>query len=124
MTIERLAEIGRAVEDEITGCLLWRGQTTRAGFVADRRAYVIAFEIGNGPVPDGRIVRHRCDQPGCFAPAHLYAGTPATNVRDAWSRGRSRGFVSYSREERKARGVGWPDSARQTAAANRAGRLG
>ena len=42
-----------------------------------------AFELFNGPVPPGQQVCHRCDNPPCCNPAHLFLGTPSDNVQDA-----------------------------------------
>jgi len=103
-TIERMAEVGLAVRTD-DGCLLWRGQRERAGYVRQERAYVIAFVIVNGPVPDGMEVCHRCDTPGCFEPTHLFAGTHGDNMRDASGKKRLGGSVTWTREQRLAAGL-------------------
>lgn len=51
---------------------------------AHRRAY----EIFVGEIPDGMCVLHRCDNPGCAKPAHLFLGTQADNVKDMIGKGR------------------------------------
>ena len=61
---------------------LLRGQNGR--IYAHRAAWVIA----NGPIPDGLILRHACDNPACCNPAHLLLGTYQDNVNDAVSRRR------------------------------------
>lgn len=55
------------------------------------QAHRWAFEQANGPIPNGLIVRHACDNPACVNPAHLQLGTQQDNVDDMWHRGR--GFV-------------------------------
>ncbi len=35
-----------------------------------------------GPIPDGWVIRHKCDNPRCINPAHLVPGTKAANTRD------------------------------------------
>lgn len=41
-----------------------------------------------GKLPNGIWVLHRCDNPPCVNPFHLYAGTPLDNARDCTQRGR------------------------------------
>ena len=52
------------------------------------RANRYAWESAFGPIPDGMIVRHICDNPRCCRIGHLVIGTQADNLRDARLKGR------------------------------------
>lgn len=49
-----------------------------------------------GDIPDGMHVCHRCDNPSCVRPSHLFVGTPKDNVGDMIAKGRK---VSRSGED-------------------------
>lgn len=53
------------------------------------RAHRFAFEVAQiGFIPEGMNILHKCDNPSCCNPRHLYAGTQFDNVRDMDTRGR------------------------------------
>jgi hypothetical protein len=79
-------------------CHLWIGTTVGHGHGQVRRpggkrdmAHRVAWEMVNGPVPPGMWVLHKCDNPPCVNPAHLYIGNHADNTRDMVARGRAAG---------------------------------
>ena len=69
------------------------------GICSYKYQHVIAWEMHNAePVPEGMVVMHSCDNPGCFNPNHLSVGTPTENTQDSISKGR---FKSVPPPERK-----------------------
>lgn len=52
------------------------------------RAHRVAWILTHGPIPNGLHVLHRCDNPPCCNPGHLFLGTDADNVADKVSKGR------------------------------------
>lgn len=59
----------------------------------------VAWMLSFGPIPDGLWVLHRCDNPPCCNPRHLFLGTCGDNVRDCIAKGRG----NRARGERSAR---------------------
>lgn len=78
-------------------CWPWVGRyTSSAGYGiirygdGDRFAHRESFRRCRGLIVDGLWVLHRCDNPPCCNPAHLFLGTCRDNVRDSMSKGRRR----------------------------------
>jgi hypothetical protein len=76
-------------------CWPWNGTLTRRGYgVISRgtgtqiRAHRVSYVLEHGPIPDGLLVRHTCDNPRCVNPKHLLVGTNYDNAQDAVGRGR------------------------------------
>lgn len=78
-------------------CWLWTGSTNYAGYgvfypqkhrsiLAHRRAYAQTY----GKLSDDVCVLHKCDNPPCVNPDHLFAGTRGDNIMDMVSKGRNR----------------------------------
>jgi hypothetical protein len=49
----------------------------------------VAWELVNGPIPPGLFACHKCDNPPCFNPFHIFLGTSADNAQDMADKGRS-----------------------------------
>lgn len=81
------------------GCWEWTGARARNrwGFEHGRfrlptghaYAHRISWMLTNGPIPAGQCVLHRCDNPPCVRPDHLFLGTNDENMADMVAKGRA-----------------------------------
>jgi len=54
----------------------------------NEQAHRVAWKLTNGPIPDGLLGCHKCDNVLCCNPAHLFLGTPKQNTDDMLAKGR------------------------------------
>lgn len=83
------SKVDRRGPDE---CWPWLAakSATRYGVFDKTRAHRVAYALTHGLIPEGRIVCHRCDNPPCCNPAHLWLGTPKDNTADMVAKGRAK----------------------------------
>jgi hypothetical protein len=86
-------------KDEVTGCWNWTGQINNYGYAMvsfntpnKRRttttAHRASYQTFVGPVQWDQVVCHRCDNPLCINPDHLFIGTQLENMEDMVAKGR------------------------------------
>lgn len=88
--------------DKTKSCWLWRGSTANDGrgqFRIDKtmKASRVSFELFRHKIPSKLWVLHKCDNPACVNPKHLFLGTHQDNIDDMVAKGRStRGERNFS----------------------------
>lgn len=82
------------------GCWEWTAGVTHFGHGrirltiepkrhANAMAHRVSYELHHGPIPAGKLVLHKCDNPKCVRPDHLELGDHTKNARDRSARGRN-----------------------------------
>ena len=80
--------------DKSGDCWVWTAALLKTGYGCLRinrkttRAHRVAYELSVGPIPNGALLRHTCDNRRCVKPEHLLPGTFKDNNQDALDRGR------------------------------------
>jgi hypothetical protein len=75
-------------------CWIWTGSKTGEGYGSLRvgartvGTHRFSWVIENGSIPKGLSVLHRCDNPSCVRPSHLFLGTQKDNMQDCMAKGR------------------------------------
>lgn len=76
-------------------CWPWTANCDRDGYGRmsvkgkQARAHRISYQINRGPIPNGLNVLHKCDNPRCVNPKHLFLGTNGDNMADKTRKGRA-----------------------------------
>ncbi len=94
------------------GCWLWIGSMTRGNYGIIRptrsrkmlRVHRVSWIIHKGPIPAGLCVLHKCDNPPCVNPDHLFLGTLKDNTQDMLRKNRT---VRYLRKGERSGKLTW-----------------
>ena len=102
------ARLFKHIEFKPNGCWEWTGAKNKPGygrmkvngkFLSPHR---VAYVLFRGSIPENNDVCHKCDNPPCFNPDHLFAGTRSDNMMDCSNKGRRKPIPI----EKMARGSG------------------
>ncbi|WP_443700146.1 HNH endonuclease signature motif containing protein [Pseudomonas sp.] len=86
------------------GCWIWKGGMKGGQYGAFHVengksvfAHRFSYEIHIGEIQPGNVICHRCDNPSCVNPDHLFSGTQAVNMKDRDRKGRqNKGVAQHS----------------------------
>ena len=94
----------RTIETE-DGCLIWQGAVNSDGYArvawkgsGNGKLHRIVYELTTGEDIEGKVIRHKCDNPLCINPEHLTIGSHTDNMRDRDERERH-GKAKLTHEE-------------------------
>lgn len=77
-------------------CWIWIGEKNAEGYGKLRVAgkyvqahrFMMTIILKFKPIPKDMLVCHRCDNPSCVRPDHLFMGTSSDNAKDAYHKGK------------------------------------
>lgn len=82
--------------NKTNACWVWTGAVSDKGYGSfgiggkTTSTHRFSYELAYGPIPQGMFVCHRCDNPPCCRPDHLFLDTAKGNARDMVAKGRAR----------------------------------
>lgn len=104
--------LDRIIKDLGTGCWNWTAYKNKDGYAFGGKNVALcrstkevlihraSYVFYKGAIPAGLYVLHRCDNPSCVNPDHLFLGTHQDNMNDMWNKERRR--IKYGEESHRA----------------------
>lgn len=95
-------------EPHASGCVLWTGPKISTGYgnikidSKNYKAHRVSWQERRGPIPYGKHVLHKCDNPSCINPDHLFIGTHDENMSDKVAKNRQAKGVQHSHAVKKS----------------------
>jgi len=104
---ERLLSL--CIPEPMSGCWLWFGPCRDNGYgymwngSRKESSHRISYRLFRGELASGSNVLHRCDNPACINPDHLFAGSQRQNLIDCVNKGRHRPYAAKGGQNPKAK---------------------
>lgn len=108
--IELQNQIKSKVKIDKSGCWNWQGYKTKKGYGTlpilrkPVKAHRISYLVFRGEIPNDLFVCHKCDNPSCVNPDHLFIGSNSDNMKDAQEKGRLKNMNNFNFDTRSKGG--------------------
>lgn len=89
-----------------TGCWNWTGHKNSCGYgsitISGKSilAHRVSYQVFVEEIKEGYVICHKCDNPSCINPDHLFQGTLQDNQKDSFRKGRNPYFVRRGNNHR------------------------
>ena len=84
----------KVIKSSSEKCWLWQAFVNPDGYgqfrYKDRmvNAHRISWKLSGNSISNGEVICHKCDNPSCVNPKHLFSGTQTDNIKDMDNKGR------------------------------------
>jgi hypothetical protein len=100
--------------EKTADCWTWKGAKTnkgygiyssfyKFGFFKSQFAHRVSYFLANGNFDSDLLVCHKCDNPSCVNPNHLFIGTYSDNAQDMSDKGRNGQQINSQKGEKHGR---------------------
>lgn len=85
--------LSRTSTNPVSGCWEWNGSLFETGYgrmmaLGEVAAHRVSYRLYKGEIKEGQMVLHKCDNPKCVNPDHLFKGNGSDNIKDCVKKGR------------------------------------
>lgn len=91
-----IKRLDKKIVEQESGCKFWTGAINACGYGTigvngkSKLVHRVIYELYYGPIPEGMVIAHHCDQPACCEITHLFLTDVIGNVYDMMKKGRNK----------------------------------